>query len=838
MKLHSSTNITNKIIALALASASLTLPLYSAPKSTLDPVPDFTKGDKIGDKHDWNLGPTGLRGWMWGWKLETTKADQIFITKVDKNSPADGTFQKGDIILGINDVKFDQDPRHILGTAIATAESTDGKLSLVRWRDGKTENVTLQLKPLGARSATSPYDCPKSASILEAGCEFIAAKLENNLASLNDPSWLSKGGRTRYSSTQIIELNDLLALLASGNSKYLELIQKYAHAYAPADLKLELSAQTGMVSWGWGYTNLFLSEYYLATGDKAILPAIKEYSTSIAKGQSFIGSWGHSMAWPELNKGKFHGSLMGYGALNSAGLVCHMSLVLAEKCNVTNDEISTAIKKANKFIGFYSGKGSIPYGDHFPNSDRHDDNGKNSMAAIIFDLQDMNAESKFFSAMTVASYGERERGHTGNYFSYQWGPLGSQRAGNAATTAFLNQQDWFYDLNRTWKGEFPYQGGANSGKGENSYSGWDSTSTFMLTYALPKKQLYITGKGTHDKNLITGQDLKNNIQLGSGFSAWDEGIPPYTKKTNAELLQDIQSWSPAVRTRVSEALALKEDSATVVPQLIEMLSSDSINARYGACQALGALKEKSKAAVTPLIALLEEDDAWLRIQAANALTNIGKDASAAIPALLKLATTLDPADPLQITQRFLAFGLFDAKGTYGKPGLLSKSVENIDRETLYKVMKQLLANPDGRTRGTVESLYNSLTFEELKPILPAILEAIREPSPSGVMFASSIRLGGLKMLAKYRVEEGMALCFDTMEILKWGKRRRVSQCLQILGTYGSAAKPVIPRLHKLIKDLENHSEAKGLAPLVDEVRALITKIENSNEPVKLRNLNS
>ena len=29
-------------------------------------IPDLTKGDKIpkGAKHDWNLGPTGLRGWM------------------------------------------------------------------------------------------------------------------------------------------------------------------------------------------------------------------------------------------------------------------------------------------------------------------------------------------------------------------------------------------------------------------------------------------------------------------------------------------------------------------------------------------------------------------------------------------------------------------------------------------------------------------------------------------------------------------------------------------------------------------------------------------------------
>jgi len=261
------------------------------------------------------------------------------------------------------------------------------------------------------------------------------------------------------------------------------------------------------------------------------------------------------MAWPELNQGQFHGSLKGYGALNSAGLICHMSLVLTHKCGIRNDEINTAIKKANNFIGFYAGKGSIPYGDHFPSSDRHDDNGKNSMAAILFDLQGMTKESKFFTDMTLASYEERERGHTGNYFSFQWGPLGAQRAGDEAAAAFLAPQAWFYDLNRTWDGKFPYQGGANSSKGEHSYKGWDATSTFMITYALPKKKLYITGKGTHKELLQTGENLTKIMNLGEGFTVWDNGVGHYQKKSTKELLEDIQSWSPPVRERATKALA-------------------------------------------------------------------------------------------------------------------------------------------------------------------------------------------------------------------------------------------------------------------------------------------
>ena len=83
------------------------------------------------------------------------------------------------------------------------------------------------------------------------------------------------------------------------------------------------------------------------------------------------------------------------------------------------------------------GKGAIPYGDHRPGRDVHDDNGKDGVAALIFDLQGMDEEARFFGRMTVASYGERERGHTGNYFSFLWGPLGAARVGPDAVAAVL-----------------------------------------------------------------------------------------------------------------------------------------------------------------------------------------------------------------------------------------------------------------------------------------------------------------------------------------------------------------------------------------------------------------
>lgn len=91
-------------------------------------MPDFTKGDTIPKEapKDWNLGPTGLRGWMFTDKLVTTDARQISITKVDAGSPADGVIAVGDVLLGVGGKPFSYDPRTEMGKAITVAESEAG----------------------------------------------------------------------------------------------------------------------------------------------------------------------------------------------------------------------------------------------------------------------------------------------------------------------------------------------------------------------------------------------------------------------------------------------------------------------------------------------------------------------------------------------------------------------------------------------------------------------------------------------------------------------------------------------------------------------------------------
>ena len=91
-------------------------------------IPDFTAGAPAPEKnaHDWTLGPTGLRGWMFAEKMQTSDARQIYVTRVDKGSPADGVFNVGDVILGTDGKVFTDDARVAFAKAIAATEASDG----------------------------------------------------------------------------------------------------------------------------------------------------------------------------------------------------------------------------------------------------------------------------------------------------------------------------------------------------------------------------------------------------------------------------------------------------------------------------------------------------------------------------------------------------------------------------------------------------------------------------------------------------------------------------------------------------------------------------------------
>ena len=779
---------------------------YAAKKSETQ-VLDFTAGAAAPEKnsHDWTLGPTGLRGWMFTEKMETADARQIFVTRVDKGSPADGIVAVGDVILGTDGKVFANDARIAFAKAITAAEASDGKLRLLRWRDGKQDSIEVKIAALGNYSATAPFDCPKSAKIFERGCNAIAVKLK------------STEGNKR--GNPIERSLNALALLASGKPEYLPLIRE--EAKWAADFS---AVKNGMPSWWYGYVTMFLGEYELATNDPETLPGLKRLALEIAKGQSGVGTWGHGFAEPS-------GRLSGYGAMNQPGLSLTIGMILARKAGVKDPALDAAIVKSAKFLAFYIGKGCIPYGDHHPWMETHDDNGKCGEGAVMFDLLEISRGAEFFSRMTTASYGgERDEGHTGNFFNMLWAMPGVARSGPQATGAWMKEFAWYFDLARRWDGTFVYQGEPMNVE-DNKYKDWDSTGAYLLAYAMPLKKIFLTGKKPSAAPQVSANEAHNIVEDGRDWSPAKKAFG-YETRSDEQLFSGLTNWSPIVRERSAQELAKR--GGDPVPKLLKLLAGKDSNGRIGACFAFSALGKSAAAAVPALKQVLWDDDLWLRIQASRALANIGDAGKSAAPDLLKLLATKNPNDPRGLVQRYVTFSLFYPGNVLDVHGMLSHSLDGIDRRLLYPAVEAALQNEDGRSREAVETVYKNLTFDEIKPLLPAIYRAIVEPAPSGEMFADGIRIHGLELLAKYRIAEGIPLCMKLAEPERWGESRRIGQLLKILASYGAAAKTQIPELRKLEATL-SAPRANG-KDQIEEIRKAIEKIESSTDTAPLRSL--
>lgn len=792
-----------------LAAVFLTSLAYSANDSDTAPPPDFTKGGTIptNARHDWNLGATGLRGWIHCEKMVTTDARQIAITQVEEKSPADGILAVGDIILGVGGKPLSFDPRTELGKALTAAETEagGGKLVLTRWRAGRTEEVVVMLPVLGSYSATAPFDCPKSKRILEEGCKALAVRMA-------DPGYLR--GPTSEPITRSL---NALALLASGDKTYLPLVEREAEWAAG------FSADN-MQSWRYGYVMMMLAEYVMASGDQSVVPGLERLALESAKGQSAVGSWGHTFAKPD-------GRLRGYGMMNSPGIPMTIGLVMARAVGVKDPSIDLAIERSARLLRFYIGKGAIPYGDHHPWIENHEDNGKCGMVSVLFNLLDEPNGTEFFSRMSLASHGpERDTGHTGNFFNLLWAMPGVAHSGPHATGAWMQEFGaWYFDLARRSDGSFLHQGPPEPGK--DSYAGWDGTGAYLLAYAMPLKAIYLTGKRAAAVPQLDAAGAQALIHDGRGWNNKDR-TSFYDALSDEQLVERLRNWSPIVRERAAMALGRRK-TVSVAP-LIEMLDSPNLETRYGACQALISLRGRGAAAVDALRKSLAHQDLWLRVKAAEALAAIGAPAMEAVPQLLELLARVDGEnDPRGMQQRYLSFALFD------RDGMLSRSLEGVDRPALYKAVQAGLKNQDGRARGSIGSVYRHLSLEEIKPLLPAIHEAIVQPAPSGEMFADNIRVEGLRLLAQHHIEEGMsALVNYTRDQNPWASQKRTPELMNILLTCGTRAKVVIPDLETVAHYFEKEEKdfpPKLMLEKANSVRETIRAIESSTEtPTLLR----
>lgn len=749
-------------------------------------LPDLTKGDPVPSggrtPHTvWTFGPTGIIGIMVG----RYEGYQIAVKGALKGSPSEGKILEGDVITGINGEAFRRGG-HLgvtIGNAIIEAEKKEngGKIRFSVWRDknyldrqgslevfgkaididqlitearddnslyewkgqeerteelrddrysehpvdGVTLEVELTLRTFPEYSDTAPYDCPKTLAILEDAYKILEKKF------VVDPE---KRGRGRGG---IIEA---IALIASGKPEHRELVHDWVRGqYSPWKppsqpagemFKPEYRGHKGYQSWHHGYNGLYCALYYDATGDDYVLPALRKYALDTALGQSALGSWGHTFAYPAFNGGEFHRMNPGYGALNAAGNRCFFLITLAEKLGIDHPEIKQAVKRAYRFFGSYVDQGCIPYGDH-PAYGSDDSNGKNSGVAYSMKLLGDDHAAKYFSMMSSRCSFSRRGGHGHDYHG-NWSYWSANLSGPEVRILGERNLRWRRTLCRMFDGRFVYHSPTGGYKTLR-----DPTATEVLTHSVIFKQTLITGK---DPNPALYPDKREVKQLLS--SAYGMLNDPWLKQKvtgslyegdTAELLDDLDIFYPKARSNIGRELArrYKNGEQEILERLIALLKHESPRYRDGALHALEACGEEVILSnLTQLIPLMSDPEDFVRVSTAGVINRCqpSREAQAAV-----LEATIDtPRAIAPNSVRNAAMQLF-AKNI----PLANQPFESgFDQEKVYRALESLILLDPARHRTLLQHAETTWSKETIIRLAGPLTYAAEEEQIADQMNAN------------------------------------------------------------------------------------------------------
>lgn len=735
-----------------------------------------------GKKQDTMLGPTGMYG-------KTTR-EGILITKIEKGSPADGKIKKGDVVIGIGDTKFRKKPLRVWAKAIDEAESdaAGGHMTLML-KNKKT--ITIKLKVLGSYSPTAPYNCAKSDEIISRAADALVKSGKFN----------SPGLKT-----------ELLALMATGEKKYIDVAGKVIREdkhfkVDPEKVESTLKGDTdmGYVGWYWGYNLIIMGEYYLLTGDKSVLPAMRTFALGLARGQDAVGLWGHRMATEKRN-----GRLAGYAQMNQPSISDFMGMLFARKCGIKDPVLDKGIKRSYAYFKDHVDKGGFPYGVHGPQPNKYNNNGMSGSAAICMELQGNSHGASFFSQLAATSYDNLEQGHASSFFNPLWTPLGANISGPEVTQQFFKKSLWFFNMRRGWNGDFPGSDGAGS-----------DAATALLMYCIPRKALIITGRDADKSLWFKGEDATKIIMRSKiDFQSMDTD----------KILTYFNDKIPQVRYFAKAALQKKKNEG-IVPKLLKLIKNGTYLEKRTAISYFGkgCPKEKINPEITEILGNIlrdKDEDIRSRITAATALAygNHGDKAKKYYNDILELSLEKKPKDdPFNLTDKKIAYA---ASRLYRNP---FKTDMKINKDLIYKVALKFMDNKLQNVRGCGENMLVGMPLCDFHIVADKLTHVLDNNDPGYYTYHNlgTTAKPGVAVLADLEIKEGIDYLEDIIfnQHGKWGFKMRM--LMQTLPLYGGNAKPYISKF-------ESHpSIAKKGDRFYKPWKKVVKEIEEDKNPKKL-----
>lgn len=358
--------------------------------------------------------------------------------------------------------------------------------------------------------------------------------------------------------------------------------------------------------------------------------------------------------------------------------------------------------------------------------------------------------------------------------------------------AYFQQIQWELDLVRRWDGTFAYHSATGATASATGLGTDSDTASFLLTYAAGLGKIFITGKNQNTANHISAGDVNEAIADGVHSLRTD-----LDSKSNAELIVFLGSWSAQKRAWAADELATRTVTAGEITTLLAMAANTSdpaaLNARKGACQALGRIKPSS--AATVLRDRLNDSDYHVRYYAGEALRAMGSAASSVLNDMLAIVADPTPAnghavpiepvnwtDPYQIAQTHLGGAVFE--------GQLAGSVSGVSTSLLYPAITAMSQSLGNHTMSS--TFRNALTATHVQALAPIITTTILSDHTrcSGALASSCVGV-----LSKYNFDEGIpaAMTFLNQE---YGRAWPTdpNTCQEALKKYGSAAAATLPAL--------------------------------------------
>lgn len=454
----------------------------------------------------YNLGITGIRA-----QLVAEEPKALLVKYVFPNSPAANEVNVGDLIVGAGGQLFKEPHRNgygvkvfggdgpiaELGEALDRSQGKEGKgkLSMTLRRGNETKEVVLPIgQKYGEYSPTFPAKCPKSDRIVAELLEFLAANQKPN-GSFGNP---------------VHNTFAPLAMLASGNSKYLPAIERNVRFHA-SETRPKETRIAGLINWSYMGAAIVLSEYHLATGEKWVLPELQEIYDHLASSQyldmaqinpkskethphSFPkgpadshGGWGHNPGFE------------GYGPIAMLTGQGALAYSLMHRCGIKVDR--THHDAAYEFLRKGSGvNGYVWYADKASGSGNGwADMGRTGAAGIANFLSPYSDTIYRKRALLHSQIiGEHPQSFPDTHGSPAMGMAYTAMAAHVEPTNFRKLMDsnrWWFTLAQCNDGTFYYQPNRdNAGYGADARMTASSVVAFIFT--LPRQSLVISGKTT------------------------------------------------------------------------------------------------------------------------------------------------------------------------------------------------------------------------------------------------------------------------------------------------------------------------------------------------------